>query len=137
MIGGDGRTSEAVGKLKTIVHDYKKDYSLKSFRGGKSTKGKRKRSDTDEGDQSGGGRGPARYGGSAAHQLKAHGYELTFDSFEDERGGIWERLIQVPSRNCFPSQDLALTWLVATAPCSHCVSCDRPEQGRINWKAGR
>ena len=107
--GGDGRTTEAVRKLKTTVHDYKEDYGLKSFHGGKSNKGKRKRSDTDEGGQSGGGRDFARYGGSVAHQLKAHGYELISDSFEDERGGIWERLIPVPSRNCSLSQGLALT----------------------------
>ena len=50
----------------------------------------------------------ATAGGSGAHQLKAHGYEMVPDSFEDESGGIWERLIPVPLRNCFLSQDLAL-----------------------------
>lgn len=107
--GADDRTSEAVGKLKTTVHDYKESYGLKTFRGGKTTKGKRKRSDADEGDRSGAGRSSARYGGSATQQLKAHGYELVLDFFEDERGGVWKRLIQVQSRNHFLSQDLALT----------------------------
>jgi hypothetical protein len=135
--GGNGRTREAVAKLKTTVLDYKKDYDLKSFRG-KSTKGKRKRSDTDEGDRPRGGRGAARYSGSAAHQLKAHGYELIFDSFDDdERAGIWERLIPVSSRIVSSAGFCTDTWLAATTPRSHCVSCDGPEQGRINCEAGR
>ena len=103
-------TSDAVSKLRTTVQQYKKDYCLPTFRSRQSTKGKRKRSHSDEGDQTVGGRGSARHSGSAAHQLQAHGYGLIPDSFEDESGGLWERLIQVRTRNCFLQPGFALTF---------------------------
>jgi len=98
-----GQTDAAVKAFRSIVHDYKEHYDLSTFYSD-APKPKRKRGHSpSRGDQeggSGGGRYPARHSGSAAHQLKAHGYELVPYSFEDESGGIWEHLIQVP-RNCF------------------------------------
>ena len=109
----DNAIRDMVGKLRQTVHNYKKDYGLRTFRSTKTkTKGKRKRkrSYADDGSQSGNGQGPARDGGSGsvAYQLKAHGYEIVPDTFEDESGGIWERLPLVRLRNRFVSQDLAL-----------------------------
>jgi len=80
---------------------YKEHYNLSTFYSD-APKPKRKRGRSpSRGDQeggSGGGRYPTRHSRSAAHQLKAHRYELVPYSFEDESGGIWECLIQVPKK---------------------------------------
>jgi len=117
----DGQTNAAVEALHTTVNDYKEDYNLTTFYSDARKRKRSSRSRGDQEDQSGGGRYPARHSGSAAHQLKAHGYELVPYSFEDESGGIWEHLIQLPPHICvvYRVTDASRTELIAKQVCEH------------------
>jgi hypothetical protein len=113
----DNMTNRALLRLLNATDDYKKGYNLKTFRSTKETKGKgkRKRSDTDEGGRSGDAQSLGDRG-SVANELEAQGYKVVSDSFVDERGGLWETLTPVRPRNCFISEDLALIFVGSCHP---------------------
>jgi hypothetical protein len=110
----EGTNTHGKRSANSTVHDYKKDSNLKTFCFNNAL-GKRKRSTTDEGDQSTSGQSSVCYG-STARQLIAHGYEIVPESFEDEKGDLWEPLIPVRPRNRFLSQGLALTLVDSSHP---------------------
>lgn len=113
----DNMTNGALLQLLNAIDDYKKGHNLKTFRSTNETKGKgkRTRSDTGEGGQSGDAQRPGD-SGSVANELKAQGYEIVPDSFVDERGGLWETLTPVRPRNCFICEDLALIFVGSCHP---------------------